>query len=157
MATRESLSHARARSAAVGDAHAASGDIATSAISGMGLVFSYPSHRIACRGGTGMKPPHRRQFLHLAAGVTALPPESRITRAQAYPWRPIMMVVPFPAGGPLDTIARIAAEAMRAPLGQPVIVEENVSGAAGTLGVGHVARAAAGGYTIDAGFVGTPR
>jgi len=74
--------------------------------------------------------------------------------AQVYPSRPITMVVPFPPGGPLDTIARITAEAMRAPLGQSVVVE-NVSGAAGTLGVGRVARAAADGYTIVAGFVGT--
>ena len=79
-----------------------------------------------------MKPPYRRQFLHLAAGAIALPVVSRIARAQAYPSRPITIVVPFPAGGPLDTIARITAEAMRAPLGQSVIVE-NVSGAAGTL------------------------
>jgi tripartite-type tricarboxylate transporter receptor subunit TctC len=101
-----------------------------------------------------MKPPHRRQFLHLAAGTIALPAVSRIARAQAYPSRPITIVVPFPAGGPLDTAARITAEAMRAPLGQSVIVE-NVSGAAGTIGVGRVARAAADGYTIGAGFVGT--
>ena len=101
-----------------------------------------------------MKIPHRRQFLHLAAGAAALPVISRIARAQTYPSRPITLVVPFPAGGPLDTVARITADAMRAPLGQPVIVE-NVSGAAGTLGVGRVARAAADGYTIGAGFVGT--
>src|SRR5262245_11897219 len=74
--------------------------------------------------------------------------------AQVYPSRPITMVVPFPPGGPLDTVARITAESMRAILGQPVIIE-NVAGAAGTLGVGRVARAAGDGYTLCAGFVGT--
>jgi tripartite-type tricarboxylate transporter receptor subunit TctC len=74
--------------------------------------------------------------------------------AQVYPSRPITMVVPFPPGGPLDTVARITAEAMRVTLGQPVIIE-NAAGAAGTLGVGRVARAAGDGYTISAGFVGT--
>ena len=74
--------------------------------------------------------------------------------AQVYPSRPITMVVPFPPGGPLDTVARITAEAMRVSLGQPIIIE-NVAGAAGSLGVGRVARAAADGYTLSAGFVGT--
>jgi tripartite-type tricarboxylate transporter receptor subunit TctC len=101
-----------------------------------------------------MKLPHRRQFLHLAAGAAALPALPRIAKAQVYPSRPITMVVPFPPGGPLDTVARITAEAMRVSLGQPVIIE-NVAGAAGSLGVGRVARAAADGYTLSAGFVGT--
>jgi tripartite-type tricarboxylate transporter receptor subunit TctC len=96
----------------------------------------------------------RRNFLHLAAGAAALPAVSRIARAQAYPTRPITMVVPFPPGGPLDTVGRITAESMRVTLGQPIIIE-NVTGAAGTLGVGRVARAAGDGYTICAGFVGT--
>ena len=74
--------------------------------------------------------------------------------AQVYPSRPITMVVPYSAGGPTDTIARIMAERMRAPLGQTIIVE-NVTGAAGTLGVGKVARAAADGYTIVIGHWGT--
>src|SRR5262249_54857915 len=60
-------------------------------------------------------------------------------QAQTYPSRPISMVVPYSAGGPTDTIARIMAERMRATLGQMVIVE-NVTGAAGTIGVGKVAR-----------------
>jgi tripartite-type tricarboxylate transporter receptor subunit TctC len=96
----------------------------------------------------------RRKFLHLAAGAAAIPAVSRVARAQVYPSRPITMVVPFPPGGPLDTVARITAEAMRGSLGQPVIIE-NVAGAAGSLGVGRVARAAADGYTLSAGFVGT--
>jgi tripartite-type tricarboxylate transporter receptor subunit TctC len=96
----------------------------------------------------------RRQFLHLAAGAATLQAVSRVAWAQAYPTRPITMIVPFPPGGPLDTVGRITAESMRVTLGQPIIIE-NVTGAAGTLGVGRVARAAGDGYTICAGFVGT--
>jgi tripartite-type tricarboxylate transporter receptor subunit TctC len=70
--------------------------------------------------------------------------------AQIYPSRPVTFVVPFPAGAPLDTIARIVGERMRRTLGQPVIIE-NVTGAAGTIGVGRVARAAADGYTVSIG------
>ena len=94
----------------------------------------------------------RRKFLHLAAGAAALPAVSRIARA--YPTHPITMVVPYAAGGPTDTIARILTERMRASLGQIVIVE-NVTGAAGTIGVGRVARAAPDGYTICIGHWGT--
>ena len=60
------------------------------------------------------------------------------------------MIVPYPAGGPADSIARVVGEGMRANLGQPVIVE-NVSGAGGTLGVARVARAAPDGYTLSIG------
>jgi len=74
--------------------------------------------------------------------------------AQTFPSRPITMVVSYSAGGPTDTIARIMAERMRGPLGQ-IIVVENVTGAAGTIGVGKVARAAADGYTISIGHWGT--
>jgi len=70
--------------------------------------------------------------------------------AQSYPARPITMIVPFAAGGPNDTIGRIMAERMRAPLGQPVIIE-NVVGANGTIGVGRAARAAPDGYTLSMG------
>ncbi len=52
----------------------------------------------------------RRQFLHLAASATALPVLSRITRSQSYPSRPITMIVPYPAGGPTDKIARLLGE-----------------------------------------------
>ena len=51
-----------------------------------------------------------RKFLHLAAGATVLPAVSRIARAQTYPTRPVTLIVPWPAGGPSDTIARIIAE-----------------------------------------------
>jgi tripartite-type tricarboxylate transporter receptor subunit TctC len=74
--------------------------------------------------------------------------------AQPYPSRPVTVVVPLAAGGPLDTLARILAEPMRLSLGQPVIVE-NVTGAAGTVGTGRVARATPDGYTIGMGFLGT--
>ena len=70
--------------------------------------------------------------------------------AQTYPTRPITLVVPFPPGGSTDVIARILAERLKAPLGQPVIIE-NVGGAAGSIGVGRVARALPDGYTIDLG------
>jgi tripartite-type tricarboxylate transporter receptor subunit TctC len=71
-------------------------------------------------------------------------------QAQPYPSRPITLVVPFPPGGSTDAAARIMAERMRAPLGQPVVIE-NVGGAGGSIGVGRVARAAPDGYTFDIG------
>jgi tripartite-type tricarboxylate transporter receptor subunit TctC len=77
-----------------------------------------------------------------------------IAAEQFYPSRPITMIVPFAAGGPTDTIARILAEHMRVSLGQPVILE-NVTGAAGSIGVGRVARAAGDGYTLVIGVWGT--
>src|SRR5262249_12071077 len=89
----------------------------------------------------------RRQFLQLAATAAALPAAGRIARAQAYPSRPITMVVPVSAGGAMGTLARIVADGMRPSLGQPIIVE-NVTGAAGRLGVGRVASAAPDGYTL---------
>jgi tripartite-type tricarboxylate transporter receptor subunit TctC len=70
--------------------------------------------------------------------------------AQDYPTRPITMIVPFPAGGATDTVARFLAERMRAILGQPVIIE-NVAGAAGSIGVGRAVRSPADGYTLSIG------
>jgi tripartite-type tricarboxylate transporter receptor subunit TctC len=75
-------------------------------------------------------------------------------QAQSYPNRPITLVVPFAAGGPTDTIARIMAERLRQSLGQTVVVE-NTTGAAGTIGVGRVARAAPDGYTVAIGHWST--
>src|SRR6185295_6441295 len=69
---------------------------------------------------------------------------------QAYPSRPITIVVPFPPGGSTDVIGRILAEKMRASLNQTIIIE-NVGGAGGSIGVGRVARAAPDGYTLDIG------
>src|SRR5712692_6282330 len=74
--------------------------------------------------------------------------------AQSYPSRPITMVVPFAAGGPADTIARIIAVPMGKALNQTVVVD-NTTGAAGTIGVGRVARAAPDGYTLSIGHWGT--
>lgn len=74
--------------------------------------------------------------------------------AQSWPARPITLVVPFAAGGPVDTVARILSEPMRKALGQTVIVE-NTTGAAGTIGVGRVARATPDGYTLSIGHWST--
>ena len=70
--------------------------------------------------------------------------------AQGYPTHAITMIVPFPAGGATDTLARFLGERMRGILGQPVIIE-NVAGAAGSLGVGRAVRSAADGYTLSIG------
>lgn len=78
--------------------------------------------------------------------------------AQDYPSHPITMVVPFPAGGPTDTLGRILSERMRVTLGQPIVIE-NVTGAGSTIGVAHAAQAAPDGYTLSLGnwtsFVGS--
>ena len=71
-------------------------------------------------------------------------------QAQTYPSRPITIVVPFPAGGPTDSLTRVLVERLKGSLGQPVIIE-NVTGAGGTIGVGRVARAAPDGYTVSIG------
>ncbi len=91
----------------------------------------------------------RRLLLGAAAGAVA-PALPRFARAQAYPSRPITMIVPYAAGGPTDTVGRVVAERMRAELGQPIVVE-NVGGAGGSIGLGRVARAAPDGYTINVG------
>jgi tripartite-type tricarboxylate transporter receptor subunit TctC len=96
----------------------------------------------------------RRQFLHLATGAAALPTVPRFAMAQAYPTRPITMIVPFAAGGPTDIVGRVLAERMRAALGQSVIAE-NSTGAGGTIGVGRVARATPDGYTVGLGIWST--
>src|SRR3979490_209361 len=70
--------------------------------------------------------------------------------AQVYPSRPIAVIVPFAAGGPLDTTGRILAERMRTPLGQAVIAETGPGGA-GSIALGRVARAAPDGYTLSIG------
>src|SRR5262250_428174 len=96
----------------------------------------------------------RRTFLHLAASAAALPATTRIAGAQAYPSRPITVVVGAAAGGPTDTIGRIITERMRATLGQTIVIENN-GAAAGSIAHGRVARAAPDGYTLSLGHWGT--
>jgi tripartite-type tricarboxylate transporter receptor subunit TctC len=79
----------------------------------------------------------RRDFNTLLGGAVVVSPI--MAHAQTYPSRPIPIVVPAPAGGPGDTLARLLAEPMRASLGQPIIIE-NVGGANGTIGTARVAR-----------------
>jgi tripartite-type tricarboxylate transporter receptor subunit TctC len=93
-------------------------------------------------------------LLRIVAGCVLLWGGIAAAPAQVYPSRPITMVVPFAAGGPVDTVARILSEPMRATLGQSIIVE-NVTGAAGSIGVGRVARAAPDGYTLSVGHWST--
>jgi tripartite-type tricarboxylate transporter receptor subunit TctC len=88
------------------------------------------------------------------AAVVALGSGLDAVQAQTYPARPITLVVPFAAGGPTDTIARLVGQAMGVRLGQTVLIE-NVTGAAGSIGVGRVARAAPDGYTIGIGHWST--
>src|SRR5436190_14918442 len=92
----------------------------------------------------------RTLILALAAAVLS----AANAPAQTYPARPITVVVPFPAGGPTDAIVRILGERMRVSLGQPLVVEY-VTGAAGSIGVGRVARAAPDGYTMVIGHLAT--
>jgi tripartite-type tricarboxylate transporter receptor subunit TctC len=98
--------------------------------------------------------PLRRRFLRLATGAAVLPVALRAASAQTYPSRSVTMINPFPAGGPLDTLARPLAEHMSSALGRSVIVE-NVTGAGGSIGTARVARAPPDGYTLGLGYWGT--
>jgi len=92
----------------------------------------------------------RRTLLELAAAAAAVSLSPRMAQAQTFPTRPITIVVPFPAGGPTDTLGRVLADRMRNALGQSVIIE-NLTGAAGTIGSTHVARSLPDGYTLILG------
>jgi tripartite-type tricarboxylate transporter receptor subunit TctC len=70
--------------------------------------------------------------------------------AESFPTRPVTLIVPYGAGGPLDTLARIVSERMRLSLGQPVVIE-NITGASGSIGVGRAVRAEPDGYTVGIG------
>jgi tripartite-type tricarboxylate transporter receptor subunit TctC len=98
--------------------------------------------------------PAHRAFLAVAAlaAFAALPD---LASADTFPTRPITVVVPFPAGGPLDVLTRVMGDRMHRSLGQPLVIENVGGGAGGTIGVGRVARAAADGYTLGIGFLGT--
>jgi len=89
----------------------------------------------------------RRQFLHLAAGAAALPAVSHVARAQAYPTRPVRVLVGYPPGGVNDTYARLIGRLLSERLGQPFIIENRV-GAGGTIAADAVVRSAPDGYTF---------
>ena len=90
---------------------------------------------------------HRRAFLHLAGVAAALVGIPQAARAQAYPSRPVRLVVGFPAGGPNDTLGRIIAQWLTERLGQPFVVE-NQPGSSGNIATAAVVRAPADGYTL---------
>jgi tripartite-type tricarboxylate transporter receptor subunit TctC len=120
-----------------------------------------PQHRSRFNGNVRAHPKSpssghhpRRRFLGLAAGAVSLPAVSRIASAQAYPVRPITMIVPTPAGGGPDAVGQVVADRMRNSLGQRVIIE-NVTGADGTIALGRAARARPDGYTIHLGTTST--
>jgi tripartite-type tricarboxylate transporter receptor subunit TctC len=89
----------------------------------------------------------RRKFFRLAASAVCLPALSRMAGAQAYPTRPIKLIVAFPAGGPADTMGRMVGQAVSAKIGQPVVVE-NVGGAGGTIALRMMTNATPDGYTL---------
>jgi tripartite-type tricarboxylate transporter receptor subunit TctC len=89
----------------------------------------------------------RRNFLHLAAGAAALPIISRNARAQAYPSRPVRIIIGFPAGGGQDIFCRLIGQWLASQFGQPFIIE-NRPGAGGNIAAESVARAPADGYTL---------
>ena len=94
----------------------------------------------------------RRAFLRVA-GIPAIAAPFG-ARAQAFPSKPVTIVVPFSAGGPLDTLCRILAEPMQASLGQSVIIDV-IAGAGGSIGITKVARSAPDGYTLISGNQGS--
>jgi tripartite-type tricarboxylate transporter receptor subunit TctC len=89
----------------------------------------------------------RRNFLHLAAGAAALPAMPRIARAQAYPLRPVHVIVGFPAGGGADIVARLIGQWLSERLGQSFVIE-NRPGAGSNIGTEAVVRALPDGYTL---------
>ena len=94
----------------------------------------------------------RRTLMQFAASAVAAAPLGAV--AETYPAKALSIVVPYPAGGPTDTLTRILAEAMQRALGQTVLVD-NVTGASGAIGVTKVARAAADGYMLSVGHAGS--
>src|SRR5258708_5925211 len=89
----------------------------------------------------------RRAFLRLAAGAAALPAQSHLACALAYPTRPVDVVVPFAAAGPNDIVGRVVAQWLSERIGQPFVIE-NRPGAATNVGTEAVVKAAPDGYTL---------
>jgi tripartite-type tricarboxylate transporter receptor subunit TctC len=112
---------------------------------GGGATWSAMSDRLVPRFRGSL----RDRFAMVVVGIVMLGWPGALS-AQSYPVRPITMIVPFPAGGATDTLARYLAEQMRPALGQPIIIE-NVGGAAGTIGVGRAVRSPPDGYTLSIG------
>jgi tripartite-type tricarboxylate transporter receptor subunit TctC len=128
--------------------------IATGSTGAIGGHYGFTVHILSVqaqiargRGEGNMKLAHRRQFLHLAAGAAALPVASRFALAQAYPARPVRILVGFAAGGNFDIVARLIGQWLSDQLHQPVIVE-NRPGASSNLATEAVIRAPADGYTL---------
>jgi tripartite-type tricarboxylate transporter receptor subunit TctC len=96
----------------------------------------------------------RRQFLQLTAGAAALPALAQVAAADTFPSRPITIVCPFAAGGATDVMSRVLADPMGKALGQTIIVED-LTGAAGAIGVAKVVRSPADGYTLSVGTLTT--
>ena len=94
-----------------------------------------------------MKLPHRRQFLHLAAGAVALPAISRFARAQDYPSRPVRVIVSVAPGGANDLVARLMGQWLSERLGQQFVIE-NRPGAGGNIGTEAVVNSPPDGYTL---------
>src|SRR5262249_28056373 len=103
--------------------------------------------QILCEGRFRMKLPHRRQFLHLAAGAASLPGVSRIARAQAYPAWAVRIIVGLAPGGGADITARLIGQWLSERLGQQFVIE-NRPGAASNIATEAVVRAPADGYTL---------
>jgi tripartite-type tricarboxylate transporter receptor subunit TctC len=101
-----------------------------------------------------MKLPHRRRFLHLAAGAAALPAVSRFAWAQGYPARPVRIIVGFAPGGANDILARLIGQWLSERLGQPFVIE-NRPGGGSNIATEAVVRAPADGYTLL--LVGPPQ
>jgi tripartite-type tricarboxylate transporter receptor subunit TctC len=100
-----------------------------------------------------MKLPHRRQVLHMTAGAAALSGLSRVAWAQAYPSRPVRIIVGFAAGGTADITARLLGQWLSERLGQSFVIE-NRTGAASTIATEVVVRAAPDGYTLLLAYTG---
>ncbi|MFY9837928.1 MAG: tripartite tricarboxylate transporter substrate-binding protein, partial [Xanthobacteraceae bacterium] len=89
----------------------------------------------------------RRRFLYTAAGAAGIPIATRLARAQAYPARPVHIIVGFPAGGPTDILARLIGQWLSERLGQPFVIEDR-PGAATNIAAEAVAHAPPDGYTL---------